>query len=421
VVVVGAAMLVTVIGLSSLLATRVRMQFTAADQTMDWYEASLNARSIVEDFIGVTSINNGWRSYPTSAGTFAFEANAPGRGTCSITLEDTVDNDIRTDPDHKVRMTAVGTVNGVTARYRVDAEPPPIGALKTAVYAQDYLYVGLSSTLTVNGAPAFCGPTWDYGDGLVRVWWLGKIAGNVEATTITSNGTITGTRTTTVPPRDAPLSGTLDYYAGLSTAVTLIPDPNSPYKIEKKIISHNLNPYGSCSSDGLYVLNLSNVFTIENCRIEGTLVVRTGIYNLTIGKGIVWVPHRRGYPALLVDGTVGIKLNSTLSESSTSTNFNPAALPFEGLSDTDKTDTYTSVIRGIVAVQNGDVTLDGSTRIDGSLIAAGPISVDDFASPTINWDPNVVQTVPPRFRSYRLNILPGTWRQLADPNADPNS
>jgi hypothetical protein len=94
-------------------------------------------------------------------------------------------------------------------------------------------------------------------------------------------------------------------------------------------------------------------------------------------------------------------------------NFNPTDLPYQGQANTTLLDVYPGVIKGLVHVVGGPVILHEVTRIEGALISTGPIEVQD--SPTIAGGDNLALHPPKRYRSYRLNVVQGTWRRELNP------
>ena len=141
-----------------------------------------------------------------------------------------------------------------------------------------------------------------------------------------------------------------DYYILNGTSITYASLPKQQAaNIEKVVLSPNNNPYGSglTSPTGIYVINcLGGNLRIRNARIVGTLVIlNPGVFSVL--ESVNWEPAVANYPSLLVSGTAELAFTNTpLSESSLRVDFNQ---------DTDKTDTYPSLIKGLIYA-SGDLT-----------------------------------------------------------------
>ena len=123
-VVVGSAMIVTIIGLAAL--TVVRVQHRTAESVTAAADARLYARSMVETVIGLTAMTPNWRTLSQYSGGAVYGPVSIGRGTCSIRVIDEIDGDLANDPDQSVRIRTSGRVQDAVAYYSVLAEPPPL-------------------------------------------------------------------------------------------------------------------------------------------------------------------------------------------------------------------------------------------------------------------------------------------------------
>ena len=410
--VLGSAMIVAIIGLSSL--TVARIHHRTAESGANANEARLNARSAVEACIGATAFLSDWRT----SGYVSGEVVGPldlGNGTCSVKIVDETDDDLANDPDQQVRITGTGQVGSAVYHYTALAEPPALSCLQTAVHAVGGLAVESGDTLTVTNGPVFCSFSEGLGYGLVLVWTGATIDGDVAADTVENYGTITGTITENALPKEMPASGTVTYYISQATVITRSAIGSD--EIKEVILSHNSNPYGAVNPDGLYYIDSEgHDIRIKECRIEGTLVVGMAAdKKFEIQKGIVWQPHRSDYPALIVTGGNEVKLliEYPLDEDNLGVNFNPPGLPYQGEEDSDTDDVYESVIKGLIHIVDAPVKLEMATRVEGAILVEGIVTVKDTI--TVVYDANLALDPPKRYRASRLNILSGTWRRVLSP------
>ncbi len=141
------------------------------------------------------------------------------------------------------------------------------------------------------------------------------------------------------------------------------------------VLGPGYNPYGEDSEDGIYEIDLEGGNkSLSNFRVVGTLIL-SNVGNSAITGAFSLEPGPAGNPVLLVDGKFDIKgSSSTLSEATAGRNFNPAAVPYQGASDSDQADTYPSRISGITYV-NGKLDISGTNAFEGTLICTGDISV----------------------------------------------
>ena len=114
--VLGAAMLVTIIGLSVMLAQQV--QNRTATGANDFTEARLGARSALEAGMYIIYADPFWRTHYGNGAWFS--DLSLGGGKCSLEASDPVDGDVRTGSSDPVVLTGTG-VKG-QARYRMQVK-----------------------------------------------------------------------------------------------------------------------------------------------------------------------------------------------------------------------------------------------------------------------------------------------------------
>lgn len=397
--VLGAAMLVSVIGLTALMASRIEHKSQQA--TLDSARARVYARSAVEMAMAFTYRDAEWRSnYST------FKAMMPmtlDRGACSIAMTQLNGAPLSADEDDDVLLTGTGVVGTFAKpqavyKWSVAAQQPPLDLLRTAAHANGAMFV--SGTVNVEDGPLSTNQT---------LTNSGTLNGDVEARVISNSGTINGTRTTNAPAKQMPSSSLLDYYRSRASTISNLLVGSV---MDWNVLCPQYNPYGFSNSNGLYYVKPSSNFTIRNYRIVGTLIVELASgKTLTLEQGLLWEPARPDYPALIVVGNCQMWTASTLNESNY-VNFNPSWAPYQGSYDTDRTDLYPSSIKGIVHVMgaNSTTSIYASTRIMGTIVAEGDIYLYNGAS--LNADLNLLERPPQQYRVPWLAIEPGTWTRV---------
>ena len=139
------------------------------------------------------------------------------------------------------------------------------------------------------------------------------------------------------------------------------------------VLSPTMNPVGTgLSARGVYVVDAAGGgVTLEKLRVVGTLVI-VNAAQVTISEGVVIEPAEAGLPALVVQATK-VQWDSNeneLSEASHAVNYNPPGAAYRGVSDSDKSDSYASGMRGLVYIRGG-VEVSGSVVVDGALLVDG--------------------------------------------------
>ncbi len=396
--VLGAAMMVTIIGLSAIWITRIQ-RYHGQGQ-LDYAHSQLYARSGIESGLLEIATNSSWRS---AASTTWADKQVIGDGSFSLTAADPDDNDLSDSDYDSVVLTATGYKGLAVHKMQVtvDAVATPLEILKYAVHAGDVFKVKAGDILTLDGAS---GST----NALFRI--DGLLDGDVEASSTSGGGTITGTLTVPAPVKDMPDSAIFEQYK--SKAVTI----NLPsWTIEKFVLGPNVNPWGSPSPEGIYYIDTKgHDLIIRKARIYGTLVIDTGGKTVTIQNSVFIEPTDKKYPVLLIKGDLIIDIQSSslpLRESDWGINFNPSGLPYEGVSDWDTTDEYPNEIRGLVHTL-GDVFLKATSLIRGAVIASDDVEIDGIN--TIIYDPALYTNPPIGYANMSMEIAQGSWKRVVN-------
>ncbi len=433
VVVMGIALIVTVLGVGSLMAGRSYQR--AASAAVDWEEAGTLAFSATEQ--GVAALTaaaaanpSGWRAAYTSGATAA--SSPLGRGTIRWAIKDEVSGVLTDDYLRPFRVYGIATVNAVTRVYSVQCRPagPAMDVLRCSLHASGN--VTLTGTVLAGTGPTAQAATPPAGVGVVSsnaAVALGPMLwGNVEAATVTGTcPTHTGTTTAGAPAKPMPAATwptLVSYYSALATPLTVATaGASNTRSMSGFLLSPAVNPYGTTvNASGIYSLNLTNAgagavtLTLTNARILGTLIVTatTGA-TVNISGPVSWQTTAPNLPALVVSGTnltVNITGSTTwLSESGPGINFNPAGSPYDGLTNTTATDDYPPAIAGLVYVTgSGNIVklsnqpcLLGTVLCDGTAQVTGPASLVQNTVTAAN--------PPPGFAlGTAVAEVPGSWR-----------
>lgn len=402
--VAGAAMLVSVIGLASLTLTRV--EHRALRTRGEIAQAHLYATSAIEMALTWSKVDSSWRT--NYAGTYVpLMPFVFGDGISWAAITEPSGSALNTTGEGPVRITGTGLIGAAadpaaTQTFSVTAYQPGLNVLQCAAHAANWVVIDTGSQITVDGGVLSCSQA---------TYNMGTINGDVETQTWYNYGNLNGTATVNAPAKELPGSKAWDYYRAKARQIPLIAVGG---KIEKAVLTPTNNPYWSTNTDGVYYIKTTSTdFTIRNCRIIGTLLVEVPTTKrVIIDQGCLWEPARPDYPALLVIGSVNLTMNSTLLEPGTGVNYNPSFAPFNDQSDSDILDSYTSKIQGLIyCINTGNgVVMEKSSRIEGTLLSTNGLEVKD--SVTIVADPNLYLNPPIGFRSTKLVPELGTWARV---------
>lgn len=394
--------------------TAIRMAgsgMRVADEHADNQEAKLLARAAVEFGKNRVDQVGSWRSTFTSGG---WSPPVPyGKGSFVWRLVDE-DGNLADDPTDSVWVEGTGTVRGATytERVRLIANGPALSCLGASLCTNANLSVGSFVRFTTD--------QFLHGNGNVSSSGAGAlIEGDVRAAG-TASGTISGAATSSVPPRTLPGSDAAHFYRDHGTWIDVDDLPHnlgSPI-IDRAVLAPDLNPFGGgTNAEGIYVIDCrGESLTISDSRIVGTLVLLNP-GSCRTSSSVHWdaaVPH---YPALLVQGnfTFAHQLATNLSESSQGVNFNPAGAPYQGVADSDQSDSYPSRIRGLVHV-SGTLTyaaLSPASKVCGAVVAGAVVSNSnaefDYSDVHLNHPP-------PGFRDgTSMVVSPSSWQRVVGP------
>jgi hypothetical protein len=342
-----------------------------------------------------TKVEPNWRQ-ALNNGTW-LEDIAVDQATYTVTGIDPVDGNLVNNQDDPVVLTATATINGVNRTISVKTQPAPLRILHYAVAAVDD--IDISDHIQINGdvtsnadIDKSGGDTWIFGNA--------EAVGTIHETTNISGDIVPGSSS-----KDFPNAGEImTYYTSRATVIPYIAT------IEKVLLSPSSNPFGPTNPDGLYYIDCGiNKLTIRDCRIVGTLIIRSSVIDkIYIESAVNWQPARPDYPALIVDhnlSRIHIRTDKYLDEDSIDTDL---SLPHEpGYGDED--DIYPNIIKGLIYCYS-DIVLETKCNIQGTVITCNAIVIK--ADAVCTYDPSILDNPPKGFYNSALIPVHGTWRQL---------
>lgn len=195
--------------------------------------------------------------------------------------------------------------------------------------------------------------------------------------------------------------------------------------IHRQVLSPDHNPFGvgQTNAEGIYVIDCQGgLVSIQRSRIVGTLVVLNPHSAGTFIWSVVnWAPAVSNYPAILSNGIVNFwlanDLASELEEGPANVNYNPFGASFNAGWDTDKDDTYGSLMRGIV-YSTDDIKLKYRPVLEGVLVSDASVVSEstDLLGQTefdVTYLSHYAKEAPPGFSLPPvIRIAPGSFNRV---------
>jgi len=419
-VVLGAAMIVTCIGITALLVSRVRHH--SVSNTSDTIQARYGAQSGIDRALFAIEQDRNWRQTYTNGVWFT---DVPvGNGMFTVEAIDPLDSDLFDDDATRTKrnrggfdpvvLTATGVQGKARHKMQVRIQPqigPALNCLEVVLASSNDIEFKYSSVLLCNQIIASNADV---------VAASTSVNADVEAVDNISGSSYNGSVTMGVPPREMPRNGTyLEYYLYNGTYINVddLPRAGGDPKLEKVVLSPNSNPYGLTNPQGIYVINCkSKNLRIRRCRIVGTILLLAPGRDTRVETMNHWEPAVTNYPALLVDGTIKFLPDSNaLSESNEGVNFNPPGTPYQGDEDIDQDDQYPSLIKGIIATTRDINYHPDETTIEGVIVCGHKFRLKDNATLNLKYDSAIKDNPPPGFRHRPvIKTVPGSWKQVVN-------
>lgn len=408
IMVLGTTLVVMAIGLGALQLARQSRRDAAMGQ--DFLEARMYARSAIEVGLNLMYNTSNWRT--TFAQGAWRTAQSLGRGTYSISAVDTVDGNFANNQDDMLLMTGTGAIGAVQYKLAVNVSPygpKGLSCLASAIHAG----TGFTNSSSLTGTAPVSS------NGNINNALASTINANAEAGGfITNLGTINGTTTPGATAKEMPLSSVFDSYVaqGGAIVVSALPLNGSVRELKRAVFTPTYNVLsGGPSASGIYVLNCAGaVIRITEVRLHGTLVILDPGAGSSVTGPIHFENYNAANPVLLVRGNIDFSWTGTLSETATGpTNYNPNNAAYGGSTDTDTTDTYPGVMRGLVYV-SGSLNVTAGETFEGVVVAGGAVTTS--AAVTITHNSAIITAPPPGFEKANRPMLPvaGTWTQIVN-------
>ena len=361
IIVLSTVLLVAVAGVSGVIA--VREQRRSVEMSVEVDKARFIAQSAMELAEGQLQNTTSYRSGITSGTVVSSRAIAGG--TMRVAAADPSDSNLGNSTLDDVVLTATGVYGNATQIYQRRFKPSttPLDSLSVSAYAGTNLSFS-SATVRAYGVLGCAGTATAL---FSNVW------ADVEAGVLATGLTFRQSAQSLAPTRTLPTStDALAAYLAMGTQINFS-SLSSGGEIRDTVLGPGRNPFGAANAAGVYYINCGNQsITIRNARISGTLVLVNPGSGSSFTKSVLLEATTPGYPALLVSGDMTLNMDSTdLSESSA--NMNPTGAPYQGVTDSDTTDKYPSMISGLIYV-SGNLTIDGSTTIYGPVLCAKAIT-----------------------------------------------
>ena len=325
---------------------------------------------------------------------------------------DTVDGNFSNNQDDVLLATATGAIGQVQYKIAVNVAPyGPKGMSCLASALHTATQLTNSSTITADAPISSNGNLTNAVSGVVN--------GSVEATGLVTNlGTITGTTTSGAAAKEMPASTVFDTYVAQATSIPIanLPLSGGMREMKRSVLAPLLNSYGGgLNANGIYLINCAgSAIKVQDLRLVGTLILLDPGAGSIISGAVLFENQAPAFPVLLVRGNIEFNWTGTLLESGTpNINFNPVQAPYQGSSDSDSTDSYTSKMRGLVYV-SGALNVTASESIEGVVVAGGAVTTS--AALSINHDSTIIDAPPAGFAKQVRPMLPvsGTWKQIVN-------
>gem|GEM_PF-595789 len=394
--VLGVAMIVSMIGMSTMVVARLNLRSVSWRQ--DRSEARLLADSAVELGAAIVLQDSNWRNDFLNGQEYPSPPMTIGNGTIAWKLVDENDSNLADDDSDVTRLYGIGRVG--QAVYTKSVRMEPLGALDSltsALHANDKLWINNSSSvITATGGPVSTNNT-------AKNW--GTINGDLECDGLSPSGTVNGTTTIPLDPdKTMPGPNVFDYYLTHGTLIDIndIPLSTGRRLIEKIVLSPGNNPYGSgiTNPEGIYVIDCKNQdIRIKLVRLVGTLVLLNPGSGSDVDNDQHWEPAAPNFPVLMVQGDMTFNWHGehTLRESMAGVNYNPPHTPYQDQSDADQSDEYPGLIKGLVYVA-GNLTVNHGCVMEGVTVIGGYLSMSGVTM-DLTYDPVFLYNPPPGFRT----------------------
>jgi hypothetical protein len=311
---------------------------------------------------------------------------------------------IAADAMRPVLIDVEAVVDGATRTMSGEAvfARRPYSGLAAPIAVGGTLEVASGGELSVKGRPGYAG--------IAVVADPDNLDGTIVEARATS-ATLHAVLERAAALREIPTAGQLATMRSAGTVLSVA--GTGDILLERMLFSPRHTPYGTTLSPaGVYVIECAGRrVVVRSTRVLGTLVlVDPGPGSIVEGSS-VFEPSIRGYPSLVVLGSIELSLSTTLLSENESPrrDFNPQGAPYPavgGTFDEDRVDLFPPRIDGAVVV-TGNAIVDGDTDVKGLLVGGNllvegrlVVQVDEWSA----WSPG------PGLRAARWRWSPGSIR-----------
>ena len=333
------------------------MQIDAATTMEQQARTASLARSALEIAIARIAADDDWRE--TYDGVSVLPATTIGAATVLANVAP-VSGNLKDGPATlTARARAAGSIQ--EASVVLDSYRPVMNSLSASLVAGDDLTVNFATMEAPQ--PIRANQTW-------------ASAANIKAdseVTVSNFGLLyTGSRSTGIEP-ELPDPAIVDRVG--MTAVDVF--KNRAGTSDGFLLAPTANTLGSKHQIGeIYFVDCDDQeLTFSNFRVLGTLIFINNSKGVTISGGVRMDPMSPNVPVLLSDGDLTIDVDAHLVESVAGQNMNPPDVPWDGNTDNDSTDIYTSGIGGLIYAM-GDITIKGGITLGGPAIATDDLLIN---------------------------------------------
>lgn len=408
--VLGATMLITVIGYAAIVTARINTRIVT--DTNDWARAGKLAIAVAELAPLVLAETADWQTDLTSGEPVSFKLDGH---EVTLIFVDEDDGDFSTGLYDPVRAYGMATVREAVRVRSVLLTPNttvPMSCLEVAAHSSSG-FVGLNATLNSNQVISTAG-------GITGL--MVTINADVEYAGSLAGVTVNGTQSKTSTPRVMPdPSSVFDYYVNNGTAIPLasLPTFDGQPAVDEAVLTPTSNPFtGDLNPEGIYVIDCEGgIVNIRNSRIEGTLVLLDTVENdlsehsKVVGQ-VTWKPAVANYPAALVQGNFdfGFEGGGVMQESVIGVNLNPVGVPYNGEEDSSLDDGYPSRIQGLIYSTSGSGFTSDTPYLEGVWLTGGSSGAVGGSNATANYSRRHYLDPPPGFGAGPFEPVVGTWR-----------
>jgi hypothetical protein len=403
-----ASSIVAVVGTSALIVARIQNQGAQARADAD--DARLAAQAAVELGRYTIQSDSSWRLTRLS-GRWVTDQPVGNGATFSLDVVDSNDGLLLGPDMDPVVLTGTGARRAARWKTQVTL----VGAVRPYACLKADLTAGGNVTLnsvTLANAANVCSNAGITAGGCT---FNGTTFQAVTALNFTScTGTWSPTFVTAA--RQLPPDPNAVFNAYLTTATpilyALLPQQGGTAVLDSEVLTPFAAPFGTLPNlQGVYAIDCGGrPIVIRNCRVNGTLILLNA-GGATVEQSNNWEAYVSNFPALMVKGNLALQTaNAPLLENAASgvkVNFNPLGSPYHGVDDIDTSDSYPSLIQGLVYV-SGNLTTTNRPTLVGCVVVGGTVTSDTALD--LTYADIYAKNPPPGFAGPPAMVVqPGTW------------